>query len=148
LFGGQAGALTEATWDEATQALNGNGFDGQRFLQGMSSAGVLDPGKMLIDTATGVLTAELGKIVADPISQAVAKRFGQAPTSGVPVIRFNYRQITIDLGPHAGLTMEFTQFEKFVYSITNGTIDTGSTWFQELVNQWLTEWAQQQQTSP
>lgn len=139
IAGGQASALTEASWEEAVSLLNGTGIDGQRFLNSARDAGFLDQREIVVDAASGTVLAWAGAGLNAALSRALPHglRPWQPTIPRATVIKFTP---TLK-GPRMYFELEGRWVEvppdrigQFLQGLSQGLVDVTSDTIIEAVN--------------
>ena len=120
---GQFGALTQASWNESVDLMNGAGFDGERFFNSAQEYGFLDFDKWGLDCTVGAISAGAGhqlsqflgnwlNISTNNNSDVMKEIVGIYPQKGLMFIRVT------DFGK--SLMMPIGQGEQLMQYLING----------------------------
>ena len=146
-LGGQVGALTQATWDESVNLMNGAGFDGERFFNSAQEYRFLDLDKWGMDCTAGAISAGagykltqfLGKWLNIPTGgnpDTMKKIVGIYPQKGLMVV-----QIT-DFS--RSLMMPISKGEQLMQYLINGGYEVSEGFLEELLQTGVAEWVENQ----
>lgn len=115
VVGGQAGAITDATWEQGVAVGNGNNYDGWQYFVNAQDAGLLNPSSILVDWTSGAITAGVGSKVSSYIPV-----FGPVKSPGGPaMIQMAGRNFGVEISGRPGLFLPSSQQETILYAAGN-----------------------------
>jgi RHS repeat-associated protein len=142
-FGGQAGSLSQATISEVGDAWAGRGFNGTQMLENAAKNGFLDPGSILLDSATGVVFAWAGEGLNSAIHGINPFKLWQGTQPSVPMVKYT-PHLKGGVSPtivYSGrsITLSMSQYELLMNAIAQGSIDLATELLIEFFNASTTE---------
>ncbi len=146
-LGGQAGALTEASWNAGVRLLNGAGFDGTRFLNEAQEYGFLNLTKWGLDCTAGAISAGAGHQLTQFLGNYLNIPMDSEPDIMKTIVRLDLQkgemfiQVT-DFGKT--LRLPLSQSEQLMQYLTNVGYEVSEGFLEELLQTGVAEWIENQ----
>jgi RHS repeat-associated protein len=145
VLGGQAGALTEAGYDEVVHMLNSGGFDGQRYMQTAQDCGFLDGRKMAADAAAGGIAAGVGYGLNSFLGRWLNIPTNSSSSQAAKHIVWLYPQkgmMGIQTVPGKMLMMPISESEQFMMYLTEMGYEAARGYLEELIGTGVATWVE------
>jgi hypothetical protein len=130
--GNQAARLVPATTEEAANFLNGQGLDGQSFIDNAIKSGVVQRDALFIDAGGAFLAAGAGKLVNSAFNRALGERAIRGNSGPKIVMTGQYKMI--DTGERV-VYLPDDKWDKLMQLTASGLLDPLTDFISELVGQ-------------
>jgi hypothetical protein len=118
-LGGQTGRFVSAGWDESISFLQGQGWDNTRLLEQAAANGLLDPGSIAIDSASGVVAGGIGWVGEQLFHSTSSTVFSRRTPQ---VYLYGENEMFIDTGEYV-LRLPPDKLRELIYALDNGLFE-------------------------